>query len=62
MSDKCERCGKNFAKMDNWDVCGVCLDEIELDRQYEEYVEDCQGQGEDPLPYEIWVEIGEEDP
>lgn len=27
--DKCERCGCNYVKKDDCEVCGVCLDELE---------------------------------
>ncbi|WP_156118610.1 hypothetical protein [Paenibacillus sp. FSL P4-0081] len=34
--EKCERCGCNYLKKDDSDVCGVCLVELEFEDELEE--------------------------
>lgn len=61
MNCKCERCGCNFYKKDDSDVCGVCLDEFELDEQYESYSLLCIDKGISPLCYDNWLDKLEDD-
>lgn len=57
MGDKCERCGCNFVKSDDVDVCGVCLHELDLDEQYKSYKMGCKSVRTRPLSYDDWIEI-----
>lgn len=55
----CERCGFGFIKKDESDVCGVCLDEIDLEHQYEVYRLACALKRVPAADYDIWADADE---
>jgi len=52
----CERCGNNFVKKDESDVCGVCLNELDFEHQYEIYRLVCTLRKTSTMDYDTWLD------